>query len=332
MKQYQDLIRQILKEGVLKPSARDGMPPSISIFGAMMKFDLANGFPLLTVKKMNFAKIVPEVIWMLNGKTNIKPLVDQNCNIWNKDAYRWYLTKIKRGEIKIDGSSKILSQEEFVDHVKNMPTDGVHNKPFDPSMPYTIGDLGKIYGYQWRNQNGEIDQVADLIKSLIDQPNSRYHIIDAWNKKEMPEMGLPPCHLLYQFYLRPVAPSEHHLIDKGMKYHLDMLMYQRSCDTFLGVPYDLVLGGLMMLIIGSIVNAKPGIFTWIGGDVHLYEDHIEQAKEVLTRAPHKLPAVVLYRDLYSIDDLSTLRPQHFGLINYTSHPYIHANLSVGNPA
>ena len=280
MKQYLELLQNILDNGVEKQSGRANMPNTIGISYGNIRMDMADGFPLLTTKKMYLKGIIHELLWFLRGDTNIKYLVDNNVNIWNGDAYRWYQKYQKEYDFPE------LTYDDFVDKVKNTPEG--HLPGFEN---YRLGDLGKVYGYQWRNQNG-VDQIKDVIEGLKTNPYSRYHIIDGWNKADFPEMALPPCHLLYQFIVRPLTidqrlqykealhPGQNPGFELGRsddyyisycdnwnipKFYLDLNMYQRSCDTLLGVPFNIASMSLLLMIFAKTSNMIPGVANWISG-------------------------------------------------------------------
>lgn len=305
MKQYKQLLQDILDKGTWKEPARENMPRTKSLFGTRMEFNLQEGFPLLTTKKMYYSSIITELLWFLKGDTNIKYLVDNGCNIWNQDAYRWYLKEFK-------DVNKPESLEDFIQGVKEKVN--LHNSKHN----YTWGDLGKVYGHQWRNQNG-IDQVKDVIDTLNTNPYSRYLIIDAWNKVEFKEMALPPCHLLYQFNYRN---------ENGIDF-LDLQMYQRSCDTFLGVPFNIASASLLLILIAKVVKMNPGKFVWIGGDTHIYENHLNQVQEQLSREPLKLSNIIINKVINSLEDLEQLSPFDIIIENYQSHSKIKAELKTG---
>ena len=344
MKQYLNLLQNIIDNGREKESGRENMPNTIGLSKGIIEMDLQKGFPLLTTKKMYWKGIVHELLWFLHGDTNIKYLIDNDVNIWNKDAYRWYLKAISN--LKTD--KEPLTIEEFVENIKegNLDIAGIFR--------YKLGDLGKVYGHQWRNQNG-VDQISDCIESLQKNPYSRYHIIDAWNKADFPDMALPPCHLLYQFTVRPMTIEERRMIwnekVKGLmfmltwgfgktendaldeqnvpKFFLDMNMYQRSCDTFLGVPFNLASMSLLLKIFARTCNMIEGVATWIGGDTHLYVDHIELAKEQISRESYELPKLFIKKELSNLNDILDLRIEDFELVGYKSHPAIKAELFTG---
>ena len=355
MKQYLDLLNKILTEGVVKESGRPNMPNTMGISNGIIRMDINEGFPLLTTKKMAYKLIIHELLWFLRGDTNIKYLVDNDVKIWSSDAYRWYQKWWNEAGQYMGGLREIKTIEKFVEQVKqdsNCEYDWIFDKK------YTIGDLGKIYGHQWRNQNG-VDQIKNIIDGLKSNPYSRYHIINGWNASDFHDMALPPCHLLYQFIVRPFKnddiihylnkyylmydqiPWTSSLIEENggyekineqynvPKFYLDLNMYQRSCDTFLGVPFNLASMSLLLLIIAKVSNMMPGIATWIGGDVHLYLDHILLAKEQIEREPYELPHLSINKIIDTLDDILQLTVDDFELINYRSHPPIKAELFTG---
>jgi thymidylate synthase len=346
MKQYLELLDKILTEGVEKESGRPNMPNTIGISNATIRMDLGEGFPLLTTKKMFLKGIIHELLWFLRGDTNIKYLVDNGVNIWSSDAYRWYLKKYEEfinleSRFQEELPYRFETQEEFIDAIKKGRDYRLISKVIGN---YHLGDLGKVYGYQWRNQNG-VDQIKDVIEGLKNNPYSRYHIIDSWNKVDFPEMALPPCHLLYQFIVRPMSFEERkNLIPENIpnflshedldcynipKYFLDLNMYQRSCDIFLGVPFNLASMSLLLIIIAKVSNMAPGIAYWIGGDTHLYLDHIPMAQEQLKRTPNRLPYLTITKELKSLDDILELTIDDFVLSNYKSDKSIKAELFTG---
>jgi len=362
MKQYLDLLQNILDNGVEKESGRPNMPNTIGISNATITMNLSEGYPLLTTKKMFLKGIIHELLWMLRGETNIKYLVDNGVQIWSGDAYRWYLKYAEQvielshhGDIldnKIvfknqDNSYRVYTQKEFIEQIK-LGNKSTHT--FD----YRMGDLGKVYGYQWRNQNG-VDQIRDVIEGLRDNPYSRYHIIDAWQKSDFKDMALPPCHLLYQFIVRPlsikerrhledekngnkprklinyVPKFEHELLDKQAipKFYLDLDMYQRSVDSACGLPFNLASMSLLLEIISKVSNMIPGVATWIGGDTHIYLPHIETVKKQIQREPYKLPTIKILKDIKTLEDIEKLTINDFKLIDYQSHEKLEYELFVG---
>ncbi|MBK5202383.1 MAG: thymidylate synthase [Prolixibacteraceae bacterium] len=264
MKQYLDLLDRILKDGVKKDD-RTGTG-TISVFGHQMRFNLQDGFPILTTKKLHLRSIIYELLWFLKGDTNVKYLQDHKVRIWNEWA--------------------------------------------DPD-----GNLGHIYGYQWRSwptpDGKHIDQISNVIEQIKNNPTSRRLIVSAWNVGELDKMNLPPCHILFQFY---VANGK-----------LSCQLYQRSCDVFLGVPFNIASYALLTMMMAQVTGLKPGDFVWTGGDTHIYLNHIEQAKLQLTRTPKKLPQMKINPDVKSIFDFTY---EDFELVNYECYPHISAKISV----
>jgi thymidylate synthase len=264
MKQYLDLMQKVLSEGQRK-SDRTGTG-TLSIFGHQMKFDLTEGFPLVTTKKVHLKSIIHELIWFLQGSTNISYLKENGVSIW----------------------------DEWADE---------------------NGDLGPVYGAQWRSwpdgNNGSIDQIQNLINSINQNPDSRRHIVSAWNPAEVDNMALPPCHSLFQFY---VANDE-----------LSCQLYQRSADIFLGVPFNIASYALLTHMIAQVCNLKAGTFVHTLGDAHLYTNHLEQAKLQLSRDLIALPELKINP---KIKDLFDFKFEDFEIINYESHPSISAPIAV----
>jgi thymidylate synthase len=346
MKQYLNLLQNIIDNGVEKESGRANMSNTIGISHGVIQMDLQEGFPLLTTKKMYWKGIIHELLWFLRGETNIKYLVDNNVNIWNNDAYRWYIKNANdRG---FDLVYKTL--EEFINKIKNT---NILEDEWDTC--YKLGDLGKVYGYQWRNQNG-VDQVAEVLDGLKNNPYSRYHIIDAWNKADFKDMALPPCHLLYQFIVRPLSIEDRWDLFQNVewnlplnqkstnddeinricdeynipKFYLDLNMYQRSCDTLLGVPFNIASMSILLMLFSKVSNMIPGVATWIGGDTHLYVDHIPQVREQLTREPKRLPTLNIKKELKTLDDILNLSIDDFDIKDYDPDDAIKAELFTGN--
>lgn len=361
MIEYLNLLKEIKEKGTWKDAAREGMPRTLSLFGAQMRFDLSKGFPILTTKKVNFKNIVTELLWFLKGDTNIKYLVDNGCNIWNEDAYNYLKKNTKEGEA-------IPSFEWFIQLIK----DG-NDK---------LGDCGKQYGWLWRHWGGRslnpsfedellwgtkflkgVDQIKELIEGLKKNPMGRRHIISAWNPATLDEMALNACHTFVQFNCRPLSGLErfsiqNNYIPKGVynhvdledshlyskldamnipKYKLDCHMYQRSADVFLGVPYNISSYSLLTEIIAKMCGMIPGDFIHSFGDVHIYENHMDQVEEQLTRTPHKLPELILGThsslgdEVYNDIDTFTQNVYipMFTLKNYNPQAAIKAKLSTG---
>src|SRR5690625_2461646 len=296
-KQYLELCRHILENGVEKDD-RTGTG-ILSTFGYQMRFDLFEGFPLLTTKRLPFRVIAEELRWLLSGSTDLKDLLDVNVNIWNADAYRDYLNWCD----KIGLSSKKLTYEDFIEQSKEF---GYY--------------LGPIYGHQWRswivdrgNYNGIYsDQIADVIEGIKYNPDSRRHVVSAWNVEDLDRMALPPCHVLFQFY---VANGR-----------LSCQLYQLSADVFLGLPFNIASYALLTHMIAKICGLEVGEFIHTIGDAHIYKNHIEQVREQLTREPRTLPSLNIEK---VVDDPAEYTMEDLKLIGYNPHEKIVGEVSVG---
>ena len=264
MKQYLDLLRRIKEEGVIKTD-RTGTGTK-SVFGHQMRFNLADGFPLVTTKKCHLKSIIHELLWFLKGDTNVKYLQENGVRIWN----------------------------EWADE---------------------NGDLGHVYGYQWRSwpdyKGGHIDQISQVIEQIKNNPDSRRLLVSAWNVAEVDEMALPPCHLLFQFY---VADGR-----------LSLQLYQRSADCFLGVPFNIASYSLLLLMVAQVCGLEPGEFVHTTGDTHLYLNHMKQTDLQLTREPRPLPQMRLNPEVKNIFDF---KYEDFELLNYDPHPHIKGVVAV----
>lgn len=264
MKQYLDLLDRILNEGAVKGD-RTGTG-TMSVFGHQMRFNLQEGFPLLTTKQLHLKSIIHELLWFLKGDTNVKYLQDNGVRIWN----------------------------EWADE---------------------DGSLGHIYGYQWRSwpdyDGGFIDQISQAVHDIKHNPDSRRIIVSAWNVADLKKMNLPPCHLLFQFY---VADGK-----------LSLQLYQRSADTFLGVPFNIASYALLLMMMAQVCGLEPGEFVHTTGDTHLYQNHLEQARLQLTREPRPLPRMVINPD---VKDIFDFKFEDFKLEGYNPHPHIKAQVSV----
>jgi thymidylate synthase len=329
-KEYQMLLEYILGNGVEKKD-RTGTGTK-SIFGWQIRHNMSEGFPLLTTKKMAFKTMVTELLWFLRGDTNIKYLVDNNCHIWDGDAYKAYEKQQTNYFIPI------YSQEEFINKIKT-----------DDEFAKKWGELGPVYGKQWRSWGGEfslhiglerdgsqdkinfkqgIDQIQNLINDLKTNPDSRRLMVNAWNVGELDQMALPPCHYGFQVYTRELNQYEQY--DWAMLNEdnpniptraISLMWNQRSVDTFLGLPFNIASYGLLLTMIADEVNMVPDELIGNLGDVHLYNNHIEQAEEQIDREPFELPKVSVRDGIFcsSINDVI--------LENYQSHPAIKAPLS-----
>ena len=264
MKQYHDLLQHLLDNGV-KKSDRTGTG-TFSVFGHQMRFDLKEGFPLLTTKKLHTKSIIHELLWFLKGETNIAYLKENGVSIW----------------------------DEWADE---------------------NGNLGPVYGYQWRswpNPDGtQTDQITKLVEGLKKNPDGRRHIVSAWNPSFIDQMALPPCHCLFQFY---VAEGK-----------LSCQLYQRSADTFLGVPFNIASYALLTMMMAQVCGYEPGEFVWTGGDVHLYSNHVEQAQLQLSRDFRPLPKMKMNPE---VKDIFDFKYEDFSLENYDPHPHIKAAVAV----
>ena len=298
MKQYLDLLQNIMDNGIDKGD-RTGVGTR-SIFGAQLRFDLNKGFPLLTTKKVFLKGIIHELIWFVRGDTNIKYLVENGVKIWNEWPYQKYL-KDNNLDKEYPKYSEVWSKkmEEFVENIKN-----------DDEFAKKWGDLGPVYGKQWRDFGG-VDQLMDIIERIKNNPNDRRMIVSAWNPPEISKMALPPCHCFYQFY---VADGK-----------LSLQMYQRSCDTFLGIPFNIASYSLLLIMVAQVVGLEPGEFVHTMGDTHIYSNHFEQVKEQLSRDIRELPSMKINREVNNIEDY---KYEDFVLENYNPHPSIKAPIAV----
>lgn len=293
MKQYLDLCRKVLEEGTYKDD-RTGTG-TYSIFGYQARYNLEEGFPLVTTKKVFLRGIIHELLWFISGDTNIKYLVDNNVHIWDDWAYE----KFKKSE---DYNGETM--QEFTDKIKCF--DKVSN------FVKTYGELGPVYGAQWRNFNEEgIDQLANLIDQIKTNPNSRRLIISAWNPCEVDKMALPPCHSFMQFYV--------------VNGKLSCQLYQRSADIFLGVPFNIASYSLFTMMIAQVCGLGVGEFVHTMGDAHIYKNHVDQIKLQLSREPKKLPTMKINPNVKSIFDFKI---EDFELENYECWPRIKGEVAV----
>jgi thymidylate synthase len=333
-KQYQQLLQDIIDNGVEKKD-RTGTG-TISVFGRQIRHKMSDGFPLLTTKKMAFKTMVVELLWFLRGDTNIKFLLDYDCHIWTGDAYKAY-----REARPLDRDAYTI--EEFEKQIKTN---------LDFARRY--GDLGPVYGKQWRSWEGlnsNTDQIKNLINDLKTNPDSRRLMVNAWNVGEMDEMVLPPCHYGFQVYTRELSkfersrhmglPEGEHFLDDVLDKHnipkraISLMWNQRSVDTFLGLPFNIASYGLLLEMIAKEVNMVPDELIGNLGDVHLYKNHIEQAKEQIRRDPFELPKVskkdeyhyLMDENIAFVEKVKQFKPDWFKLENYQSHPSIKAPLS-----
>ncbi|EBF5114698.1 thymidylate synthase [Listeria monocytogenes] len=314
MKQYLDLEKYVLENGTQKGD-RTGTG-TISTFGYQMRFDLQEGFPIMTTKRVPFKLVVSELLWFLHGDTNIRYLLQHNNNIWNEWAFeRFVKSDDYKGEDMTDFGLRAERDPAFKEVYQAEMEKFKTRILEDEAFANKYGELGNIYGKQWRewktSQGETIDQLADLIEMIKTNPNSRRLIVSAWNPEDIPNMALPPCHSLFQFY---VADGK-----------LSCQLYQRSADIFLGVPFNIASYALLTHLIAREVGLEVGEFIHIMGDAHLYNNHIEQVKEQLSRTPHKLPKLVLSDKPATIFDFDVA---DISLDGYNPDPAIKAPISV----
>jgi thymidylate synthase len=292
MQQYHEFLRTILDLGVRK-SDRTGVG-TISTFGLQMRFDLAKGFPLVTTKKIHLKSVIEELLWFIKGETNIRPLVMMNVRIWNDWPYKRYTESTEyKGETMEAFIEKIREERDFADR---------------------YGDLGPIYGRQWRHVDGKhkvIDQLQEVINNIRVNPNSRRLIVNAWNVALIEDMALPPCHVLFQFYVAEGKLSCH--------------LYQRSADAFLGVPFNIASYALLTLMIAKITGLNPGEFVHSFGDCHIYMNHLDQVGLLLSRTPRPLPRMNILKETDKIEDFVY---EDFVLEGYEPYPTIKGKVAV----
>ncbi|MGH7157185.1 MAG: thymidylate synthase [Candidatus Saccharimonadales bacterium] len=305
MRQYLDLLDDIKKNGVRK-SNRTGVD-QIGVFGRQLRFNLGKGFPAMTTKKLFIRGIIHELIWFLRGSTNIKYLVDNDVHIWDEWPYRHFLMENKKPIPDSSSEEWKKGINKFTEKIKA-----------DDEFAEKWGELGPVYGYQWRKwptpDGKHIDQIANAVDLIKNNPSSRRIIVSAWNTADIEEMskaGIPPCHLLFQFF---VAEGK-----------LSCQMYQRSADTFLGVPFNIASYSLLTMMMAQVCGLKPGDFVHTFGDTHLYVNHLEQVDLQLSRKPKKLPRMWINPEVKSIDDF---KYEDFRLENYDSYPAIRAPIAV----
>ena len=357
---YLSLLEDVLLNGVEK-SDRTGTG-TISVFGRQVRHDMKQGFPLLTTKKMYWKGIVTELLWFLRGDTNIKYLVDNGCNIWTGDVFKNYCMSYKDGHefYEDDEVKRSYTKEEFIDKIKT-----------DDEFANKWGELGPIYGKQWRDWRGidiskmarktyKTDQISNLISELKSNPDSRRLMVNAWNVGELDQMALPPCHYGFQVWTRELTLDErltnycesigtdknpgfelgrsddyyeYWLEDRNVpKREISLMWNQRSVDTFLGLPFNIASYGLLLEIIADEVNMIPGELVGNLGDVHLYNNHLDQAREQLMRFPKPLSKLIVNNEFWNpdqgtIEQINYITPDDFYIKDYQSHSTIKAPLS-----
>ncbi|MDC1512549.1 thymidylate synthase [Porticoccaceae bacterium] len=301
MKQYLDLIKHIRDHGVKKED-RTGTGTQ-SIFGHQMRFDLSQGFPLVTTKKVHLKSILHELLWFIRGDTNIRYLVQNGVGIWNDWPYQsWLRETDQESAYPMYSPEWKAKMKEFIQCIKD-----------DEEFAQQYGDLGPVYGRQWRNFEG-VDQLAQVVEEIKANPDSRRLIVSAWNPKDIPVMvksGLPPCHSLFQFY-----------VTEG---RLSCQLYQRSADVFLGVPFNIASYAILTLMIAQVCDLEPGDFVHTFGDAHLYSNHMDQVDELLSRETYPLPTLAINPN---VDNLFDFVFEDFELLDYQSHGPISAPVAV----
>ncbi len=290
MKQYLELAKFVMKNGEERKDRTS--TGTKSIFGYQMRFDLSEGFPLLTTKQVYYKGIIHELLWFLTGSTNIRPLVDNNVRIWNEWPY-----------VKFTKSSDFNGEsiEEYVEKIK-----------CDLEFADKHGDLGPVYGKQWRDFFG-IDQISEVIEEIKNNPFSRRLIVMAYNPAQVSDMALPPCHSFFQFYVS----------SDGKK--LSLQLYQRSADIFLGVPFNIASYALLLMMVARVTGLEAYEFVHTLGDAHIYNDHFQQINTQLSRAPYKLPKLIIKRD---VKDIFDFKYEDFEIVDYQHHPKLVGKVSV----
>lgn len=311
---YLNLCKHILTTGIKKTDRTN--TGTYSVFGYQMRFDLQAGFPLLTTKRIPFRLVASELLWFIKGDTNIRYLLQHNNNIWNEWAFaKWVQSSDYKGPDMTNFGIRSQTDPEFNERYQEQMEIFKSKILTDDTFAKTYGDLGDVYGKQWRkwktSQNETIDQLKDVIESIKTKPDSRRHIVSTWNPEAIPSMALPPCHTLFQFY---VADGK-----------LSCQLYQRSGDVFLGVPFNIASYALLTYLIAHECDLQPGEFVHTLGDAHIYVNHVEQVKTQLKRELRAMPQLKINKEKSSIFDFDLT---DFEIIGYDPHPAIKAPIAV----
>ncbi|WP_414054944.1 thymidylate synthase [Macrococcus equi] len=309
---YHNLCRTVLEKGKSKDDRTN--TGTLSVFGHQMRFDLSKGFPLLTTKKVSFKLVATELIWFMRGDTNIKYLLKYNNNIWNEWAFlKWIESEEYNGPDMTDFGHRALVDDAFNAQYQEQVQIFKHRILTDNDFATKFGDLGNVYGKQWRNfetKNGSTDQLSEVIHSIKTNPTSRRHIISAWNPGEIDTMALPPCHTMFQFYVHDNK--------------LSCQLYQRSADIFLGVPFNIASYSLLTHLIARECGLEVGEFIHTLGDAHIYSNHVDAINEQLSRESFEPPSLKINSD----KSLFELEYEDFEIVNYKAHPAIKAPIAV----
>jgi len=308
MKQYLNLLKDIRDNGIWKDD-RTGTWVR-GLFGMQAQYNLADGFPLVTTKKTFMRIIIVELIWLIRGETNIKYLVDRNCHIWDEWPFQNYLDSNNLSEKFPKYSDEWMAEKtKFIEKIAELPV--------EDEFVQKWWDLGPVYGHQWRNFNSEwVDQIANAIHEIKTNPSNRRIIVSAWNPAQIDQMLLPPCHAFFQFNVDTTNNI------------LNLQLYQRSADMFLGVPFNIASYSTLLMLVAQITGLKPWTFTHTLWDAHIYNNHVDQVNEQLSREPLPLPEFRVKKDIQTLEDIEALEWEDFELLNYRSHGVIKAPVAV----
>lgn len=308
MKQYLDLLKDIKENGIGKDD-RTGTGVR-GLFGMQAKYNLDDGFPLVTTKKTFLRIIIVELIWLIRWETNIKYLVDRKCHIWDEWPFQNYLEKNNLAEKFPKYSDEWMEEKKkFITKLQDLPQEDEFVKKW--------WDLWPVYGHQWRNFNSQgVDQLKNAISQIKNNPTNRRIIVSAWNPVQIDDMLLPPCHAFFQFNVDTTNNR------------LNLQLYQRSADMFLWVPFNIASYSTLLMLVAKITGLTPGTFTHTLGDAHMYNNHVDQVNQQLWNEPLPLPELKILKDIQTLEDIETLEWADFELLNYTSHGVIKAPVAV----